>query len=121
MSKLIRIQSTITISVTAGLQNKDVTNPDAHVPDRLKVSPEWPKLTCLIKEGVGNYPIEIKDWATVQALAKDKIITIGEEVDNGSTEENDVAETLSRNLEEVKNEKKQRRRSAATLEDIVNE
>ena len=43
MAKFVQIQSDVTIRVTTGLQNKDVTNPDAHVPDRLKVNPEWPK------------------------------------------------------------------------------
>ena len=81
MSKLIRIQSKKTISVTSGLQCQNVTNPDAHVPDRLRVSAEWPKLTVLIKEGVGEYPAEIAEWPTVKALVRDEILTIGAEVD----------------------------------------
>ena len=81
MAKMVKIHSTVTINVTAGLQNKDVTNPDAHVPDRLKVSAEWPRHTVLIREGQHLYPAEIKSWNTVKALANDKILTIGEEVE----------------------------------------
>lgn len=74
----VRIQSNTTINVTMGLHNQDVTNKDAHVPDRLKVNPLWPKLTVLIRQGVHWYPSEIAEWPTVKALAEDKILTIGE-------------------------------------------
>ena len=89
MAKMVRIHSTITINVTTGLQHKDVTNPDAHIPDRLKVSAEWPRHTVLIREGQHLYPAEIKNWNTVKALANDKVLTIGEEIetDNLSEEE----------------------------------
>lgn len=83
----VRIQSTKTINVTMGLHNQDVTNPDAHIPDRLKVNPLWPKLTVLIREGVHWYPSEIAEWPTVKALANDKILTIGEFSDNCDTED----------------------------------
>lgn len=76
--KMVQIQSSITIRVTCGLQNEDVTNPDAHVPDRLKVNPEWPKHQVLIRKGIQKYPVEIKAWPSVQALAKDKILTIAD-------------------------------------------
>lgn len=77
MAKFVQIQSSITIKVTTGLQNKDVTNPDAHVADRLKVNPEWPKHQVLIREGAHRYPAEITNWPSVRALANDKILTIG--------------------------------------------
>lgn len=78
----VYIQSTISIVVTAGLQYDDVTNPDAHVADRLRINPNWPKMSIMIKKGRHIYPKLIKDWATVKALVKDNILTIGEEVDN---------------------------------------
>lgn len=74
------IQSNISIRVTPGLQNQDVTNPDAHVADRLKVSPLWPEATVLIRAGQHTYPAYIREWPSVQALAKDKVLTIGETV-----------------------------------------
>ena len=77
MSKMVQIHSNITIRVTSGLQNQDVTNPDAHIPDRLKVNPEWPKYQVLIRAGQGTYPAEIAEWPSVKALAADKILTIG--------------------------------------------
>lgn len=83
----VRIQSKITIQVTCGLQNQDVTNPDAHVPDRLKISPDWPRGIYIINEGVGTYPVEILSWPTVKALEKDKIITVGEYVEHSEVEE----------------------------------
>lgn len=119
MKAYVRIHSDITIAVTAGLQNLDVSNPDAHVPDRLKVSAEWPKLTVLIKKGEGLYPIEIKTWDTVKALAKDKIITIGDETD--SDEGTDVADrkaTLIANMKEV--ESKLKGKASKSLNDVAN-
>lgn len=89
MAKFVQIQSSVTIRVTTGLQNKDVTNPDAHVPDRLKVNPEWPKHQVLIRKGAYRYPAEIVEWESVKALANDKILTIGsiEEVDENKLDE----------------------------------
>lgn len=77
MAKMVQIHSNVTIRVTTGLQNQDVTNPDAHIPDRLKVNPEWPKYQVLIRAGQGSYPAEIAEWPSVKALAADKILTIG--------------------------------------------
>ena len=83
----VRIQSNVTINVTMGLQNQDVTNADAHVPDRLKVNPLWPKLTVLIRQGVHWYPSEIAEWPTVKALVEDKVLTIGEFSDSCEEQE----------------------------------
>lgn len=77
MAKMVQIHSNVTIRVTTGLQNEDVTNPDAHIPDRLKVNPEWPKYQVLIRAGQGMYPAEIAEWPSVKALVADKILTIG--------------------------------------------
>ena len=78
----VYIQSNISIVVTAGLQNDDVTNPDAHVPDRLKINPIWPKLRMMIKAGRHIYPKLITEWNSVKALVKDGVLTIGEEVES---------------------------------------
>ena len=112
--KLIRIQSTITIKVTGGLQHLDVTNPDAHIPDRLKVSAEWPKCTVLIKKGVGEYPAEIKEWATIKALVKDKILTLGEEIDPNTPEQ-------EKEIEKFEQEKKSIKKKEKKLEALVEE
>ena len=96
----VRIQSQQTIQVTCGLQNIDVTNPDAHVADRLKISPSWPRCSVVIKQGVGLYPSEIVEWPTVQALAKDEIITIGQFVDETTDpKEVEVKENLINELQ----------------------
>lgn len=104
--KLVRIQSTKTIKVTSGLQLLDVTNPDAHVADRLKVSAEWPKLMVLVKQGVGEYPAEIVKWPTVKALVKDKVFTIGEEIDATTEEQLNEVEKFERDKKSIKKEKK---------------
>ena len=82
MKDYVYIQSTTSIVVSAGLQAEDVTNPDAHVGDRLRVNPYWPKMTILIKQGRHTYPSFIKNWESVKDLVKDNILTIGEEVDD---------------------------------------
>lgn len=105
VKKFVRIQSTKTINVTMGLHNQDVTNPDAHIPDRLKVNPLWPKLCVLIHEGVHWYPSEIAEWPTVKALVEDKILTIGEFSDDcGETtsEVEDEKDKLNANIENMK-------------------
>lgn len=109
MSEFIRIQSKVTIAVTCGLQHQDVTNPDAHIPDRLKVSPEWPKATMLIRAGVHNYPAEIRDWPTVKALERDEIITIGEAT-TVSEEDEKKAEELEQAIETIEPKKRKRNR-----------
>lgn len=106
MSNLIRIQSNKTIQVTCGLEHQDVTNPDAHVPDRLKVSAEWPKCMVLIKAGVAEYPAEIAEWPTVKALAKDKILTIGEVVEPVTEEQKQTIEEFEHKEASVRKKKK---------------
>lgn len=81
MAKLIEISSTTTIHVTCGTNALDVTNPDAHVADRLRVAPSWTKNIICIKEGKGEYPADIATWATVKALERDGVITIGRTID----------------------------------------
>ena len=98
----IRIQSTMNITVTGGLQGQDVTNKDAHVPDRLKVQPLWPKLTVDIHEGVGTYPAYIVEWNTVKALVKEKVLTIGVHTMEPDTDKDaEVKENLDTNIEEI--------------------
>lgn len=96
----VRIQSQTTINVTCGLQFKDVSNPDAHIPDRLKVSSEWPSCTFKIKEGAHIYPSEIVEWKTVKALERDGIITIGEYLDSADEKVVQAKEKLNLELNE---------------------
>lgn len=121
MAKMVQIQSSITIKVTCGLQNNDVTNPDAHIPDRLKISAEWPKYSVLIRAGAHNYPAEIANWASVKALAKDKILTIG-----ATSEIEDLSEEESKNVTIVndanaafKEEEKPIRRTRRSLAELA--
>lgn len=126
MAKFVQIQSSVTIRVTTGLQNKDVTNPDAHVPDRLKVNPEWPKHQVLIQAGAHRYPAEIAEWPSVKALALDKILTIGsiEEVDESKLDELEQKDlnTVSEATKEFKMpdvEQKKSNKKTLTLSDLA--
>jgi hypothetical protein len=103
MKDYVYIQSNTSIVVTAGLQNDNVTNPDAHIPDRLKVNPVWPKLRVMIKVGRHIYPSLIVEWNTVKSLVKDGIITIGEEVDNpNDVKVEEKAKDLKDELKKIK-------------------
>ena len=97
----VRIQSSRNIRVTMGLNCQDVTNPDAHIPDRLKINPLWPKLSVLIKQGAGWYPSEIASWNTVKALVDDGILTIGEFSDTAEDTVVAEKEELVKKIEEV--------------------
>lgn len=101
MSKVIRIQSSKTITVTSGLQYEDVTNKDTHVGDRLKVAPNWPKYSVQILEGVGEYPAEIANWPTVKALVEAGIMTISQ-VGEGKAKEEDAAKVKEFKAKESK-------------------
>lgn len=113
--QFVRIQSSVTINVTAGLHNQDVTNKDAHIPDRLKVNPLWPKMTCLIKAGVGIYPAMICDWPAVKALAKDNILTIGEYLDSADEETTTKQKQLENTMKTIEQMKAQKKSSLADI------
>lgn len=100
MKKFVTIHSDINITVTPGLQNKDVTNPDAHVPDRLKVSPSWSSCLVDIKKGAGVYPSEIVNWPTVKALVANKTFTIGEYVDSDEPEDLKLKKKVEQKMKE---------------------
>lgn len=117
--KYVRIQSTMNIAVTAGLQVQDLTDKSAPIADRLKVQAAWPKLTVLIEKGQHVYPIEIVEWETVKALENAGVLTIGEFLDdvNDAKEQETLANKrnkLLRNLEDVK-------KSTFKLDDLVKE
>ena len=133
--KFIRIESKMNITVTTELAHMDVSEPDAHVPDRLRIAPQWQHTTVDIKQGTGYYPAYIKDWNSVQVLSKANVLTLGEEVDECENQQQ-VEETmkeLDRNLEKVKNksngfisekeerEAKVKKVNKVNLADIANE
>ena len=100
------IQSKVNIKVVPGLYYEDVTNADAHVPDRLKISAVWPKMSILIKEGVGTYPSYITEWPTVKALTNEKIITIGMYTDSADNEEVIAKQKLDLEIKEAEEKMK---------------
>jgi len=97
----VQISSTKTIQVTCGLQFMDVTNPDAHVPDRLRVLEKWSNSIILVKKGAHDYPVEILEWPTVKALVEAKVFTVGEEKD---TTTEDSAEKMKEVVKEMQEE-----------------
>jgi hypothetical protein len=117
MNEYVKIQSSKTIHVGPGLQYTDVTNPDAHVPDRLKVNPAWPRYTIQIKEGVHVYPAEIVEWDAIKSLERHKVITIAEYI--GEPEE--AVQALKKSVEDIPTEegkKKTTRKIKNSLEEI---
>ena len=87
MSKnYIRIQSKIDVAVSAGLQSINMSNKDAHVPDRLNVKAAWVGTRTLVHKGVGVYPIELKNWDAVKSLVKNGILTLGDEYEEVPTD-----------------------------------
>ena len=115
MAKFIRIQSTRNIDVTEGLQSIDMTNRDAHVPDRFRVASAWGQTRVSIKVGAGYYPAMIKDWGSVKALVADGTFTLGEETDD--VDDPAAIETYER---VVKEKQKYIDRAAAAKADAIN-
>lgn len=83
----VRVQSSMTIRVTSGLQYQDFTKKDSDIPNRMKVAPRWQDCMCLIKQGQHVYPAEIVEWNSVKALQQNGILTIGEFIDSTDEEE----------------------------------
>ncbi len=79
--KYLKIQSTVNVNVTGGLKHLDMTDVNSNVADKLKVQAMWPKTLVRIATGTSYYPVEIKEWKTVQSLEKARLITIGEIVE----------------------------------------
>lgn len=121
--KFVRIQSSIDITVTAGLQSIDMTNYNSDIPDRMKVSAAWPLTTCDIRSGSGLYPAYIAQWNTVKNLQKDGILTIGEYTDNAESEEQvEIKKELDKNLAAVETRLKQQKSiKSINLSDIAGE
>lgn len=97
MKKFVRIQSSINIRVTGGLQSINATNFKSPNADRLNVKPAWTGLMCTIEEGAHYYPSEIKNWSTVKSLAEAGKITIGEETDTISDKDEEAKMTELKN------------------------
>lgn len=123
MKQFVRIQSTTNVYVNPGISYKDVTNPDAHVPDRLKVNPTWVKARVLIKAGVGYYPAEIINWNNVKALINNQVLTIGgtftEDQINGDDKNTALAaqKNLDAALKEIETKSTKRKTSLKEIAD----
>lgn len=105
MKKYVRISSTKFINVYPSLLNKDITPKNDALEDRLNVETFWDRLGVRIIEGVAYYPAVITTWNSVQSLAKQEVITIGNEMDDLSgiedAEKVKYAESLYKELSNV--------------------
>lgn len=97
--KFVQIHSTITITVTPGLQYANNTRKDSDIPDRLKVSPQWVESAVKILEGQHEYPEIVATYPTVKALEKDGILTIGAIIDK----ENNTSKQLEEKIKKMNN------------------
>lgn len=107
MSQFVLIQSQQNVRVTRGLDVIDNTNYNSDIPNRANYRPNWTKSTVIIKAGQHVYPAEIAEWKSVKALQKDRVLTIGEIVDESTDyvkkEEIENAKKLDEKLQEGKN------------------
>lgn len=113
MKKFIRVQSNINIDVTPGLLYVDMTNEDAHVPDRFRVASAWVQSRIAIREGAHLYPAVIQNWGSVKSLVKSGKLTLGTETDEGDDTAQEMYDRLDRE------EKKYRERTAAAKADQI--
>lgn len=122
MKKFVRIQSTLNISVTPGLNCIDVTNYASNVPERLNVKSTWVNSTIKIKAGIGYYPALIKTWPSVQALVRDNLITVAEETDTILDQKQFLeAEAMCTKLEkEIKNAENEKKKADTNKKRINN-
>ena len=79
--KTITIQATQSVIVTPDLEVKDLTDINSTAPNKLRAVMNWQSGPVKISQGVGEYDARIKEWQTVKALVKAKILTISESVD----------------------------------------
>lgn len=118
-SNTVRIQSSMTITVTSGLQCSDLSNESQqNIPNRLKVAPEWPKYSIQIMQGVGDYPAEIAKWNTVKALVEAGVMTISQSTNEAKEEDAAKVEALNAKKEEKQGKKGKNTKS---LDELVEE
>lgn len=101
--QFIKIHSDVTIMVTPGLQNKNITNKDSRLEDKLRVQPIWQNAGVLITRGEGLYPAEIAEWPAVKIFARKGIFTIDKDVnvEKQSQEKVEKAKKDAQKLEQV--------------------
>ena len=100
--KFVKIQSSITIKCTSGLQFSDYTDVGQPIPNRKNVKPRWTKGTILIKEGQHWYPSVVASWNSVKALEKAGLLSFGGYSDEADEETTKIAEELEKGLKEIK-------------------
>lgn len=100
---MIKIQSSMNVRVTAGLQYQDFTPNVDGLPNRLRVQPEWVQSAVMIEEGVGYYPAEIAEWETTKSLVENGIISIMSATDTQvSDEDKSKADEIRKNIKIMK-------------------
>lgn len=122
MKRFVKISCNKTITVTPGLNNIDVTNVDAHVPDRLKVSATWPKCCLKVKKGVDWYPAVITEWNTVKSLINENVMTVIEfrdDIDDENVKK--MTDELELNMKEIGLELKERKINRKKLNEVSGE
>jgi len=94
--KFIKIHSSKNIGVSPAIRYVDATRFDSMNPNRLNVQQYWSQSIVDLKEGSHYYPALIEKWDTVQALARDGIITLGEKTDNCGSEQAEAEKLLAK-------------------------
>lgn len=118
--KTIKISSTKDLFVygTAYTENKMAGK------DGLSLNPStWTGTQIHIIKGVGTYPSEIKEWATIKSLVKSNVIVISEEGEGvvSTEQETAVANKVKADNLQVEEEKKtiRAKKKASKLEELA--
>ena len=95
--KKITIQATQAVIVTPDLEIRDLTDLNSTAPNKLRAVMDWKDLQPVkISQGVGEYNAHIKEWQTVKALVKAKVLTISESVEETTQPQTQASETMNK-------------------------
>lgn len=122
MSKVVTINSKENRYVYGTSYTENVI--DSNGNQRMNLNPTtWLNTRILIKAGIFDYPAEIKDWDSVKSLEKSKLLTISEEHDGSSLDEDTNAIAATELAEEKKTAEKEvvekKKRKAKKLEELA--
>lgn len=104
--KVVTINSNRDIFVYGTSYTQNKINEDG--PQTLNLNTTtWLKTKILIKQGIFEYPAEVKDWATIKALEKAHALTVSQPHDGDVSDQKDLeaidAKAKARRLEEEEN------------------
>lgn len=110
MKEFVQIHSEISIEVYPDLSAIDTTNKAAHIADQFAAKPNWVH-PILISKGLHYYPSEIKNWKSVKALARKKLISVSEEVNEVPEAEQAKCAEMKKTISKIANRSTEKKKS----------